>query len=81
MALFKVNTGCREAEVYRLEWELETEVPELDTRVFVIPEKHVKNREERLVVLNRTAKAVIERVRGFAVSTSSRIMGDLSPGC
>jgi integrase len=64
MALFKVNTGCREAEVCGLRWEWEIEVPELDTSVFVIPEEHVKNREERLVVLNKVAKAVIDEMRG-----------------
>jgi integrase len=64
MALFKVNTGCREAEVCGLRWDWEIEVPELDTSVFVVPEEHVKNREERLVVLNRIAKSVIEEVRG-----------------
>lgn len=31
MALFKVNTGCREAEVCGLKWEWEIEVPSLDT--------------------------------------------------
>jgi integrase len=39
-------------------------VPELDTSVFIIPGKAVKNAEDRLVVLNRTARSVIERRRG-----------------
>jgi len=68
MALFKVNTGLREQEVVNLRWAWEQRVPELDTAVFVIPAKFggrranagVKNREDRLVVLNATAKAVIE---------------------
>lgn len=64
MALFKVNTGCREAEVCGLKWEWEIEVPELDTSVFLVPEEHVKNREERLIVFNRVAKAVIDEMRG-----------------
>jgi integrase len=64
MALFKVNTGCREQEVCSLRWEWEIEVPELDTSVFLIPEERVKNGEERLVVLNRVAKSVVESVRG-----------------
>jgi len=63
MALFKVNTGCREQEVCSLRWEWEIEVPELDTSVFLIPEERVKNGEERLVVLNRVARSVIEGVR------------------
>jgi integrase len=38
MALFKVNTGCREQEVCSLRWEWEVEFPELETSVFIIPE-------------------------------------------
>jgi len=37
MALFKVNTGCREQEVCKLKWEWEVQVPELSTSVFIIP--------------------------------------------
>ena len=64
MALFKVNTGCREQEVCRLRWDWEVEVPELDATVFLIPSEHVKNGEERLVVLNTVAKSVIKEERG-----------------
>jgi len=65
MALFKVNTGLREKEVCRLKWDYEVKVPELDTSVFIIPGEQIKNGEERLVVLNRVAKSVIESVRGL----------------
>jgi integrase len=64
MALFKVNTGCRESEVCNLRWEWEEEIPHLNTSVFIIPAHMVKNREERLVVLNSTARAVLDEVRG-----------------
>ncbi len=64
MALFKVNTGCREQEVCGLRWEWELPIPELDTVVFLIPGSEVKNGEDRLVVLNRIAKSVIDGVRG-----------------
>lgn len=64
MALFTVNTGCRDQEVCNLRWEWEVEVPEMDTSVFVIPANEVKNREDRLVVLNRIARAVVEEMRG-----------------
>ncbi len=64
MALFKVNTGCREAEVCNLRWEWEVEVPALNTSVFIIPKEKVKNRQDRLVVLNRVAKAIIDEMRG-----------------
>ena len=63
MALFKVNTGTREHEVCGLRWEWEVQVPELETSVFIIPADHVKNGAERYVVLNRTAKSVIEACR------------------
>jgi integrase len=65
MALFKVNTGCREQEVCTLRWDYEVKVPELDTSVFLIPKEQVKNGEERLVVLNRVAKSVVESLRGL----------------
>jgi integrase len=65
MALFKVNTGLREQEVCGLKWEYEVKVPELDTSVFIIPGEQIKNGEERLVVLNRVAKSVVESVRGL----------------
>ncbi len=64
MALFKVNTGCREQEICRLRWDWEVQVPELATSVFIIPGHQVKNGEERLVVLNRIAASVIEAQRG-----------------
>jgi integrase len=67
MALFKVNTGLREQEVCGLKWdyEVKVKVPELDTSVFIIPGERIKNGEERLVVLNRMAKSVVESVRGL----------------
>lgn len=73
MALFKVNTGCREQEVCRLSWDYEIPIPELNTFVFLIPWNFggrrpgsgVKNRHDRLVVLNSVAKNVIEGQRGL----------------
>ena len=62
MALFKVNTGCREQEICGLKWMDEVKVPELNTSVFIIDGKKVKNEEDRLVVLNRVARDVIESV-------------------
>jgi integrase len=64
MALFKVNTGCREQEVCRLCWDWEVEVPELDTSVFIIPGDRVKNGEDRLVVLNKVAISIVDSLRG-----------------
>ena len=65
MALFKVDTGCREQEVCQLRWDWEVKVPQLDTSVFIVPGERVKNREDRLVVLNRVAMSVVEQVRGM----------------
>lgn len=64
MALFKVNTGTREHEVISLRWQWEVPVPELETSVFVVPRAHVKKGIERVVVLNRIARSVIESCRG-----------------
>ncbi|MFA6222550.1 MAG: site-specific integrase [Desulfomonilaceae bacterium] len=64
MCLFNVNTGTREAEVCGLMWDWEVDVEELNTSVFIIPDYKVKNRDDRLVVLNSEAKAIIEKRRG-----------------
>jgi integrase len=64
MALFAVNTGCRDGEVCGLRWDWEVRVPQLDTSVFMIPGAHVKNGDERLVVLNWIAASVVASQRG-----------------
>jgi integrase len=56
--------GCQEQEVCQLQWDWEVPIPELRTSVFIIPGYYVKNREDRLVVLNRIAYSVIKEVRG-----------------
>jgi integrase len=63
MAIFAVNTGCRDAEVCDLQWCWEVVVPELGTSVFIIPGWRVKNRQDRLVVLNRLARSVVDARR------------------
>jgi integrase len=64
MALFKVNTGLRDQEVCRLQWDWEHAIPSLDTSIFVVPGEHHKNKTDRVVVLNEIARQVIEEVRG-----------------
>lgn len=64
MALFKVNVGCRDSEVCELRWSWEVPIPEMDTSVFIIPKEYVKNKKDRLVVLNQIAHSVIESRRG-----------------
>jgi hypothetical protein len=43
LALFKVNTGCRDQEVCGLQQAWEVPVPELHTTVFLVPRSKVKN--------------------------------------
>lgn len=65
MALFAVNTGCRDREICELRWEWEIKIPELSQlMVFIIPSALVKNGEDRLVVCNTTARSVVESERG-----------------
>ncbi len=37
MALFAVNTGCRDSEICNLRWSWEVKVPELEATAFIIP--------------------------------------------
>ncbi len=64
IALFAVNTGCRSGEICRFSWEWEVAVPEVNDSVFLIPDSVAKNGEERIVVLNRIARKVVEAERG-----------------
>ena len=64
MALFDVNTGLRSSELCQVRWSWEIQVPELNTYVFMLPADVTKNGEERIVVLNRIAKSVINSERG-----------------
>ncbi len=66
MALFAVNTGCRDQEICSLRWDWEVPVPQLQTSVFIIPRTFVKNGDDRLVVLNGIAKSVVEARRGIS---------------
>lgn len=65
IALFGVNTGCRDQEICRLRWSWEVNVPICEIgSVFIIPGDYTKNGEDRLIVLNRTARLVVEQQRG-----------------
>ena len=65
MALFKVNTGCRDKEVCRLRWEWEVTTQEYpETCLFIIPGDKVKNSDARLVVCNKIASQIVEKQRG-----------------
>ncbi|HZD53860.1 MAG TPA: site-specific integrase [Woeseiaceae bacterium] len=67
MALYKVNTGCREQEVCQLRWNWEVRVPELGTSLFILPNNdqfETKNSQERIVVLNSIARRIVDEQRG-----------------
>lgn len=64
MLLFKVNTGLRESDVRRLQWKWEVKLQKLNSSLFVIPGRYVKNGEDRIVILNEVARRVIETQRG-----------------
>lgn len=64
VCLFKVNTGLREREVCALRWEWEFALVDHDASVFMIPPGWVKNKEERLVILNDVARSIVDRQRG-----------------
>lgn len=62
MALFAVNTGCREQEICQLRWEWEIKLPNLGS-VFIVPAAIVKNKEDRLIVCNDVVKSVTDKLR------------------
>jgi hypothetical protein len=64
MALFKVNTGCRDAEVCGLKWAWEVPVPELNTSVFPDPRFEGQERGRAAGGAEPVAKSVIDSVRG-----------------
>ena len=65
MALFAVNTGCRDREICQLRWVWEVPIAaHPEWLVFLIPGQFVKNTDDRLVVCNRVACQVVESQRG-----------------
>ena len=64
MVLFAVNTGLRESNVCKLQWEWEVAVPEVGRSVFVIPPEAYKTRRAHVVILNDVAWSIIQSQRG-----------------
>jgi integrase len=81
MALFAVNTGCRDAEICRLQWDWEVKVPTLDTFVLIVPGSFVENGDERLVVLNDIAKRVVDTRRGKHPTYVSKLIEAANTVC
>jgi integrase len=64
MALFDPTAGLRDQELVTLRWHWEVQVRELECLVFILPEEITKNGEERVLVLNRVARNVLDAQRG-----------------
>jgi integrase len=65
MALFMLNTGARDDVVCSLKWDWEVPMDNAGITFFVVPKEHVKGRRrDRILVLNKVAKSVIDEVRG-----------------
>lgn len=62
MALFGLHTGCRQGEICGLRWEWLKEREGIE--YFALPSEATKNAEGKPVVLNRTARAIVESRRG-----------------
>ena len=59
--LFDVNCGAREQEVCRLRWEWE--IPFEGYSLFILPKRITKNKQDRILVPNDAAQAVLKTVR------------------
>ncbi len=64
MALFAVHTGARENLIAELRWEWEIPIPEIRSSIFLVPGEFTKNETTCMLVLNSTARNLIERRRG-----------------
>lgn len=62
--IFATNTGLRDQAQIAIRWENEVYLPVLNTTAFIIPDPDQKNGLDFLLVLNSTAKAIVEKWRG-----------------
>ena len=65
MVLFALNTGARDANVCRLRWDWERQLPELGRSVFVIPPAEFKTNRTHVRILNDAAWSVVQECRGM----------------
>ena len=64
MTIFALNTGMRQNNVCYLKWEWERRIKELNNRsVLLIPAKHMKNRYDAIIPINRRASIILDRLR------------------
>lgn len=59
--LFIINTGVRKQEAFGLKWSDITEIPQLDTFVFIL--RKTKNGEQRAVICNSIARRTVRNMR------------------
>lgn len=65
MAELAVQTGARDNVIVNLRWDWVIKVDEFDTTVIAVPKEFVKGRrEDKLLILNSKARAVLDRQRG-----------------
>jgi integrase len=64
MAVFAINTGCRQKEVTGLKWEWFHTEPTSGIQYFIIPGEEHKNEQDRIVILNEVALRVISQCKG-----------------
>jgi integrase len=66
MSQFAINTGVRENVVVNIRWNWIIPVEDLQTEVIFVPRTFVKGRkEDQLIILNSTARRIIELQRGL----------------
>ena len=65
MVLFALSTGARDANVCRLRWDWERQLPELGRSVFVIPPAEFKTNRTHVLILNDAAWSIVEACRGL----------------
>lgn len=63
IAVFAVNTGCRQQEIFGLKWKQLYRLPELGPDIFVFVLGDTKNGEERAVICNSIARRAVEAQR------------------
>ena len=59
MTLWLVNTGLRSNELLNLRWSWTRDIPELDAFVFDVPGHYTKNKNDRVVMLNRAVRSTL----------------------
>lgn len=81
---FAINTGCREGEVLKLQWNWLIPIPDIDTSVFVLPAEITKTQTARVVVLNSIATEIINKRQGidpkFVFTRYGKSLGTLRTG-